>query len=75
MAAPAYARVFVFVGDPGGVALPCEDVPYRSTRTNGRTQPSKTYYNNAANTTTTGTGMVVEVTTLHAAGETKEIVN
>jgi hypothetical protein len=25
------------------------------TRTNGRTQPSKTYHNNAANTTTTGT--------------------
>ena len=27
----------------------------RGTRTNGRTQPSKTYHNNAANTTTTGT--------------------
>ena len=75
MAAPAYARVFVFVGDPGGVALPCEDVPYRSTRTNGRTQPSKTYHNNAANTATTGTDMVVEATTPHAASEAKEIVN
>ena len=55
--------------------LPCEDVPYRSTRTNGRTQPSKTYHNNAANTATTGTGMVVEATTPHAASEAKEIVN
>jgi hypothetical protein len=27
----------------------------RGTRTNGRTQPSKTYHNNAANTTTTAT--------------------
>ena len=40
----------------------CEDVSNRSTRTNGRTQPSKTYHNNAAITTTTGTDMVVEAT-------------
>ena len=53
----------------------CEDVSYRSTRTNGRTQPSKTYHNNAAKTTTTGTDMVVEATTPHAASEPKEIVN
>jgi hypothetical protein len=53
----------------------CEDVPYRSTRTNGRPQPSKTYHNNAANMTTTGTDMGVEARTLHAASDAKEIVN
>jgi hypothetical protein len=53
----------------------CEDVSYRSTRTNGRTQPSKTYHNNAAKTTITGTDMVVEAMTPHAASEAKEIVN